>query len=211
MDFKITQRLRFNMYCNNEILYRCLVNCDDLGIPFLCNAEACDKCVLWDCFYCEEHLRSICGVYLAPSTTGHGKGLFSAKQFKRGQKIAHYGGEIISPEEMHSRYGWMTNECGDYFVVTAPYGIEIENSENVRDACRIRGAASYCNSIHGTGMKSNAQLGSRYVRATRTIEPDHEILVAYGRDYWKTTNCQHETKVFSDLVEGQPIKLRLFI
>jgi hypothetical protein len=164
-------------------------------MPLQCSADLCEQPVLEDCWFCAEHLRSIVGVYVAPSKTGYGKGLFTARSFKRGQRIAHYGGEVVSEEEMQSRYGWMFNKTADgYVVVTAPYALGIEGTTNSRDAARIRGAGSYCNSPKGLeGIRPNASLGNRYVRALVDMGPDTEVFVSYGRDYWVCASSHFET------------------
>jgi hypothetical protein len=186
------KRLRFEMTIGpvaglNEgiMLYRSWVNCDDTGIPFQCSADGCGQTVLYDCFYCDEHLRSECGVYIAPSQTGFGMGLFTAKCFRKGESIAHYGGELISDDELCNRYCWVTNDNGEYISVTAPYALEA--SKGTIDAVRIRGAGAYCNCPKGTSKRSNAYLGADDIRAWTNIRKNTEVFVSYGRAYW--LNC----------------------
>jgi hypothetical protein len=213
-----TRRLQFNLRMgpaagknHGKVLYRTWVNCDDMGVPFLCSVDKCEESVLDDCWFCTRHLREKCGVYIAPSRTGFGKGLFTAKAFKRGQRIAHYGGEIISAQEMDNRYGWMLDDEDEYVVVTAPYALSLNDTENARDAVRIRGAGSYCNSPKGFNIKCNASLGNRFVRATTTIHPDTEIFVSYGCEYWGCAGpdiSTHETILRVDDIPDVPCKRR---
>ena len=199
------ERLKFVMRAGSaagsksgEVIYRCWVNCDDIGIPFQCSADGCSERVLYDCKYCPEHLRAETGVYIAPSQTGFGMGLFTAREFARGDRIAHYGGEIVTAEETEWRYGCMCDDDGEYIVVTAPYALGIDGTENSRDAVRIRGAGSYCNSPKGTDFKANARLGCRFIRASKALPANTEVFVCYGSEYWTLCgpeHMSHETKV----------------
>lgn len=169
-----------------SIVYRSWVNCDDTGVPFLCSHPSCTKHVLYDCFLCETHLESECGVRIGPSTVA-GLGLFATRKFKRNEIIVHYGGEVVSADEMETRYGCLRNDRGESVTLTAPYALGIDKSTHSRDAARVRGAGAYVNSSEGlrSGVTANARLGNRYIRALKTIEPGTEILCTYGTEYWQ--------------------------
>lgn len=170
---------------SGSMLYRTWVNCDDTGVPFLCSADGCEESVLYDCIYCDKHLRSICGVYVAPSETGFGLGLFTDRCFRKGESIVHYGGECVSDDELCHRYCWVKNDDGEYVSVTAPYALEA--AVGTCDAVRIRGAGAYCNCPKGTNKRSNAYLGSNGIKASANIKKGVEVFVSYGRAYWM--NC----------------------
>lgn len=196
-----------------EVTYRAWVNCDDSGVPFMCSYDGgCARTVLYDCFYCDEHLESVCGVRIGPSPIA-GMGLFATRQFRRNDVITHYGGEIITPAEMETRYGCITTNDGEQLVMTAPYALGIDQSDETRDAVRVRGAGSYCNSPEGSSVRrrANARLGNRHIRASTTIQPGTEILCAYGRDYWQSAGPRtitHETRLVDDASLLPPFKRR---
>ncbi len=166
----------------SQTIYRTNVNCDDTGMPFRCCR--CDSLVMYDCYYCPLHLAEECGVRVGISKTGFGLGLFATRDFKRRHRVAHYGGEILTPAEIDARYGWLPDDSGEMFVTTAPYALGLVDSENVRDAARIRGAGAYCNDPRNTPYKANAALGCRYIRAVVDVKKGEEVFVDYGEHYW---------------------------
>lgn len=168
-----------------DILYQTFVNCDDAGEPFQCSSTKCTNRVLRDCYYCERHLQSNFGVVVAEShVDGGGLGLFTTRDFSRGSVIVHYGGETITPDEVHNRYGWMQNDQNDYIQVVAPYAMGINDSENTVDAIRIRGAASYINDARDTPFSPNVFLSHTHAVAKCNIAAGSELFASYGDSYW---------------------------
>ena len=183
-----------------SLVYRAWVNCDDTGVPFRCSHDGCEATVLYDCFLCGNHLESEYGVRILPSAIA-GLGLFATRRFRRNEIIVHYGGEIVSRDEMEVRYGCVENDRGDLITLTAPYALGIDRSENSRDAARVRGAGSYVNSAENVvGKRANARLGNRFIRATCTIEPGTEILCTYGDDYWHSASARTMTHTTREVV-----------
>ena len=111
---------------------------------------------------------------------GAGKGLFAAEDIKRGQLILHITGpRYTAPEidEMHLE--------NDYLL---------EINDGTGDCIEVLGEARYGNDAKGInclpGAINNAQFcsaedHSMYLEATRRILNGQEILVNYGKGYWK--------------------------
>jgi hypothetical protein len=172
----------------NKVIYRTFVNCDDAGIPYRCCARACNEQVLWDCYYCESHLARRCGVRIGNSSISHaGKGLFATRAHREGSVVAHYGGEVVSNEELANRYCWMRDDTNEFVRVTAPYAMAIDaddDNANSLDSIRIRGAASYVNDARGSGLEENVELEGDFIRALKPIRAGDELFTDYGEEYW---------------------------
>ncbi len=133
------------------------------------------------------------------------------RNFRKGARVGHYGGELLTADEMYNRYNWMRKDSGRHLVITAPYALGTEGSDNVNDAARVRGATSYCNSTRGTGIQPNAVLGDKYVQALRSITAGEEILVNYGDEYWTCAGPEcatHRTIISIDPLNEVPYKRR---
>jgi hypothetical protein len=111
---------------------------------------------------------------------GSGKGLFAKDHFKRGQVIMQVTGPRYSPTEVEELH----NE-NDYLL---------ELNDGSGDCIEVTGGARYANDAKGIysipGLYNNAQFcsaedHSMYLAATRTIPKGEEILVNYGKAYWK--------------------------
>ena len=46
-------------------------------------------------------------------------------------------------------------------------------------------AARFANDARGTDKRNNARYRGFNIAATRTVRPGDEILVPYGREYWR--------------------------
>ena len=118
-----------------------------------------------------------------------GKGLFAHGRsiiergglepvFRKGNLITTYDAERITLSELKARYG---NQ-------TAPYALA-GHGNGVHDAACHRGMGSLANDPRGTGRRSNARLvvgrNGGSLRATRSVFSGDEILVSYGREYWR--------------------------
>jgi len=132
--------------------------------------------------YCEGHAKTILGVEVRPSTLRPkkmaGRGLFATREFKRGERIALYGGEKLTPAEVDARYG----EDG-----LAAYSLTIHPKRLVLDAITVRGYGSMANdgrSAHPCNARFSRSGENGEVRATRRIRAGEEIFASYGREYW---------------------------
>jgi len=127
--------------------------------------------------YCFAHARSLLHVDIRPSTIRDaGLGLFALKEFKSGDLIVPYKGEILTRAQLDDRYG----------DGLAPYAVEVNKNTFIDSAC-ARGTGSFIN----TKPRHNNSRISVYsgraghppaasIRATKRIPIGSEIFVDYG-------------------------------
>lgn len=179
-----------------SVIYRTLVNCDDYGVPFRCSWHRCLQNVERDCYFCDHHLGKKYSVEIRQSNiAAAGLGLFATRDFAKGERVVHYGGEVISLEELHNRYGWMKDNTGEFLQITAPYTIGIADSDNSRDAIRIRGAGAYVNDPRGTRFEENVTLDDTHLHTTRPVKAGEEFFAVYGDEYWGSATPAHMSHV----------------
>ena len=127
----------------------------------------------------------------------HGMGLFALKPFDKDELVVPYIGEYISDDELNRRYG----------KDAAPYAIDIEDGQTLDSAC-TRGLGSYANDYR-TDPKDpkknkaamnvelsderSTEFGGVWIKATKKIAPGQEMLVDYGKDYWRGNHPPHQT------------------
>jgi hypothetical protein len=142
--------------------------------------------------HCADHMRLLQRLAIRQSgIPGAGLGLFmakgkGAKPFRRGDRIVLYSGDWAH---------LLPGDAGDH--LGGPYFLQITRTLAV-DAARTNTALGrWANAPHGAEdaqgrpLRPNAQLvldrrsrqGS--LRASATIQPGDEILVSYGRTYWR--------------------------
>lgn len=111
-----------------------------------------------------------------------GKGLFTNKAIKKGQKIIEYKGEIINWKEYGKRV--KENKDGYLFYI---------NNERCIDAYPTpQYKARYANDAEGLqrikGLHNNSVYeiidNKCFIVAERNIEAGEEILVDYTKEYW---------------------------
>jgi len=111
---------------------------------------------------------------------GAGKGLFAEENIKRGQVIMQVTGPRYTTKEI------------EHLHVANEYLLALNDDSD--DCIEVTGDARYANDakgVNGThGAYNNAQFcsaedHSMYLEATRTIQKGQEILVNYGKAYWK--------------------------
>jgi SET domain-containing protein len=128
--------------------------------------------------YCPYHTRQEAGVYVAKSTIKlAGKGLFAAREFKKGETVTLYEGERISTDQYNRRYSKV-----DY----GSYGLAV-NRNLVIDARKTSsGVGRYVCDYTGSGKKPNVEYQESKkiieIVAIRKILPGEEFLVDYGDD-----------------------------
>ena len=107
-----------------------------------------------------------------------GLGLFVARdRVRKGERITQYTGEDLTKAQVQQRYGERTGQ----YVYCA-------SKNKCKDARRTdeRGLGRWANAPRGTGKRANAKLTTgNNLKAKRNIQPGQEVLVSYGRDYWK--------------------------
>ena len=111
---------------------------------------------------------------------GAGKGLFAEENIKRGQLIMKVTGERFTPVQVNEHH-----HENNYLL---------ELNDGTGDCIDVTGGARYANDAKGInaveGFYNNAQFcsaedHSMYLAATRTILKGQEIMVNYGKAYWK--------------------------
>ena len=127
--------------------------------------------------YCWTHLKQREGTRIKQSALGKaaGEGLFAARDFDVGERIAYYTGDwLYDGEEVWG---------GNYILYW--------NEEKSIDAARTNAAPGrYVNDPKGSGRGPNARFsydrrnGRASIRATKRIKQGEEILVSYGQGYW---------------------------
>lgn len=136
-------------------------------------------------------------VQIAPSTLkGAGLGLFAFNPegkegdvvFRKGDYIAPYLGERITPSELNKRYSSKRPPSDDNYVV--PYAYTMENGV-ILDGSLYRGPAVYVNDNTKDKKRINSMFTEEttvqrlFLHATTKIRQGEEIFVPYGREYWK--------------------------
>lgn len=109
-----------------------------------------------------------------------GKGLFTTKDIAKGKRIVEYKGRLVKWKDV--KYEDATN--GYLLYIT---------SQAVIDGRRSTAVARYANDARGfarvEGLRNNTEFvteGTRcFIEATRNINAGDELLVGYGKDYWK--------------------------
>lgn len=144
---------------------------------------------------------------------GAGKGLFTTKLIKKGQKIIEYRGEIIDWKEYCKRV--KEDKDGYLVYISRKKCIDAYNTPQYK--------ARYANDAEGLikdkRFKNNAEYqiidDKVYLVAKRDIQPGEEIFVSYSKDYWDAVkyNIKHglynekKLKALRDLVKKYKIKL----
>jgi SET domain-containing protein len=117
-----------------------------------------------------------------------GKGLFTKKNIRKGERIVEYKGRIRTWKEIKAE-----DEFNGYVFYI--------NRDHVIDAQKTRRArARYANDAKGlskmSGIRNNCkyeQDGLKvYITAIKDIPAGSEILVGYGKEYWDTVKENKE-------------------
>lgn len=111
--------------------------------------------------------------------------------FKQGTLICENYGEILTKEEIDTRYG-----VGNNFL--APYAWELSDGTFIDTAC-VRSIVTYVNSNFGTGIPTNVSVVEGpgpclHLIALKDIFNNEELLVSYGTCYFTGHYKNHETK-----------------
>lgn len=111
-----------------------------------------------------------------------GKGLFTSKAIKKGEKIIEYKGEIIDWKEYERRVE--LNEDGYLFFINKKHCIDAFKTPQHK--ARFANDASGLGRVKG--LKNNCvydiEKDKCFIVATKNIEAGEEIFVSYGKDYW---------------------------
>ena len=161
-------------------LFSCRLKCGGT-----CDHIACDSNTEHDTKLCSQHLMLVYNVAIRPSSIPNaGLGLFCGPRgFKAGDKIAPYGGRMISQSRLNRLYDYTYDNRR--VINAAPYAIQSARNGYVLDAICDRRAGAYVNDIRNSNQTVNALLNADgFVYAIQAIIPNQEILVDYGEAYW---------------------------
>lgn len=111
-----------------------------------------------------------------------GKGLFTSRPIKKGEKIIEYKGEIIDWKEYEKRVA--EDKDGYLFFINKKHCIDAFATPQHK--------ARYANDAAGLsrvkGLRNNANYdifdNKCFIVASRNIEAGEEIFVNYTKDYW---------------------------
>ena len=114
---------------------------------------------------------------------GAGKGLYTLKDIKKGERVVEYLGEIITDAECDKRAE--KDEYGYIFYISKNKCIDAFNMPEVK--------ARYANDANGLtkvkGVRNNCSYEvwkrSGWIKAEKNIKAGDEILVSYGAEYWR--------------------------
>lgn len=137
-----------------------------------------NTCVRKD--YCWQHLRAVKGVDIRPSTLpGAGTGLVAFRNFRKGEKVAAYSGNLVSAVAAHD----------------SQYAVAWKNGEVVNASSSQHSIGRYantCRSADKRGKKcngNNVKLSRDFTRrkislkATKRIKRGNEIFASYGAGF----------------------------
>jgi SET domain-containing protein len=120
-----------------------------------------------------------------------GNGLWAEKDFKRGEIIVKYEGEIISSRECERRNQAQEGYGDYYFFLSKTKCIDAQHT--------LWAKGRYANDASGLTRVEGLRNNARYefvnkevvIRASRNIKSGEEIFVSYGRSYWNTMRKEH--------------------
>lgn len=112
---------------------------------------------------------------------GSGKGLYTKTAIKKGERIVEYKGKIQPWREVKDQDGYNG------------YLLRINWQTTINALPYKKALARYANDANGLikikGLRNNAEYVTEgrkcFIEATRTIPKGEEILVSYGKEYWK--------------------------
>jgi hypothetical protein len=127
-------------------------------------------------------------ITVRPSTIPNaGNGLFSLREFKKGEVITEYSGEVISHAEASLDKG---PEYRSHFRSLESMSTVLAG---LKEPVMGQGAASFPNDIRARS-RYNSEFYTRwdesngrnrvYIKAIKPIQPGEEIFVSYGATYW---------------------------
>lgn len=115
--------------------------------------------------------------------TGAGKGLFTKRDIKKGERIVEYLGEIVTEAELDRRaendiYGYAfyisKKKCVDAYFTPKELA---RYANDAKGLTKIKGITNNCCYV--------VYKNSGWIKAEKNIAAGSEIFVAYGAEYWK--------------------------
>jgi len=111
-----------------------------------------------------------------------GKGLFTTKAIKKGERIIEYLGEIIDWKEYEKRVE--RDEDGYLFFVNKKHCIDAWNTPQHK--ARYANDAAGLSKVKGLTNNSVYEIDGNkcFIVATKNIDAGQEIFVSYTKEYW---------------------------
>lgn len=116
--------------------------------------------------------------YVIRESKIHGKGVFAARDIKKGERIIEYLGEKISKEESNRR-GLENEERAKAIGGGAVYIFELDEEWDV-DGNFDYNDARFINHACRTNCEAVSEDGTIWIYAARDIKKDEELLYNYG-------------------------------
>jgi hypothetical protein len=121
-----------------------------------------------------------------------GDGLYALKEFKQGEFIADYKGEVLTKAQRNERYGHTQQDL-------APYAFQASQNKIIDSAChRYIGAYANSKPNHNNATFSVHQ-GKVKIKATKKIKVGDEVFLSYGASYFThgqgTTHTTKKNKI----------------
>lgn len=112
-----------------------------------------------------------------------GKGLFAKKDFRKGEAICKFSGDLIDDDELYRRD--VGGERSSYFIGVGDKTLDVYNSKCfARYANDAEGFGKIRGKSNNSTIYSSSNSKYAYICATRDIKAGEEIFVNYGEDYW---------------------------
>lgn len=106
-----------------------------------------------------------------------GLGLFALREFQKGQDLCNYEGNVLrSVTESQCKRGYILQLSQHYFIDAESFysGPARFINDNLKSKSKIN-----------TCFVVNQRQKTCAIRAIKTIKPNSEIYVKYGKDYWE--------------------------
>ncbi len=113
--------------------------------------------------------------FIVEDSTVHGKGVFAAKDIKKGKKIIEYKGEVISWTEANLRYVELNGHSHTMF-----FGID---DKTVIDGDDNGNAAKYINHSCKPNAEARNKKGRIFIYALKDIKKGKEIFYDYKLEF----------------------------
>jgi SET domain-containing protein len=114
---------------------------------------------------------------------GAGKGLFTKRDIKKGERIVEYLGEIVTEAELNRRadkdiYGYSfyisKKKCIDAYYTPDELA---RYANDAKGLTKVKGITNNCAYV--------IYKNSGWISAEKNIKAGEEIFVSYGAEYWK--------------------------
>jgi hypothetical protein len=139
-------------------------------------------------FLCAAHLKDKWGVEIKRAKNPDaGLGLFATRQFKEGKDIVPYTGDVITLAQLqqrnHSKYVWKLSNA--LYLDAARTNTEVGRMANTSESGKANNADFFKHNdatkeFQAWGIDKQNRGYEVWLKATKTINPEEEILVPYG-------------------------------